>query len=328
MNIKFPVSWLRDYLSADVATKTLTEKLSLSGPSVEKIEKRGREFVLDVEVTSNRPDASSVFGLAREANAILSYQKIKSELIDPKGMDTILQIDTAKPLPLDVVIRDKKLCPRFTAIIVDNIKIGPSPAVIKNRLEASGIRSINNIVDITNYVMLETGQPMHAFDFDKIEGGRMTLRASRLDEKIKTLDDQVRLLPQGAIVIEDAKKLIDLCGIMGGANSQITRRTKRAVLFVQSYNPYTIRKTTQYLTFRTDAAARFEKSVDIENIPNVLRRAVYLAKKTAGAKIASELIDISEPKGEKPKEINLEGLKSLAIHTREKADHLAEHLIV
>lgn len=305
MNIKFPVSWLRDYLTADIAAKTLAEKLSLSGPSVEKIEKKGHELILDVEVTSNRPDASTIFGLAREAHAILSYQKIKSALTQPKGLDANLQIDTAKPLTLDVVIRDRKLCPRFTAIIVDNVKIGPAPAQVKNRLESSGIRSINNIVDITNYVMLETGQPMHAFDYDKVEGAKMTLRASKKGEKIKTLDDQNWVIPEGSIIIEDAKKIIDLCGIMGGANSQITKRTKRVILFVQSYDPYTIRKTTQALAFRTDAAARFEKGVDIENIPNVLRRAVYLAKRNAGAQIASELLDIYETKKERPKEVNL-----------------------
>ncbi len=305
MNIQFPVSWLRDYLKADIAAKTLAHKLSQSGPSVEKIEKKDRDYVLDIEVTTNRPDAFSVFGVAREAHAILSYEKIPSSLIEPKGFDTKLQLDTSKPLPLEVLIRDKKLCPRFTAIIVDNVKIGASPALIRSRLELSGIRAISNIVDITNYLMLETGQPMHAFDYDKIEGSKMVLRLSRPHEKLKTLDGQIRQLPEHSIVIEDTKKIIDLCGIMGGANSQITSRTKRVVLFVQSYDPISIRKTSQELAFRTDASSRFEKGVDLQNIPNVLKRAVYLAKKTAGAKIASELIDIHEAKKEKQKEINL-----------------------
>src|SRR3972149_7969323 len=168
MNIKVPVSWIRDYLKTDVAAKTLANILSASGPSVEKIKKVKEDYVFEIEVTSNRTDSASVFGLAREANAILSNLGEKSHLVNPKGIDLILEPDTANILNLDVAIKNPKLCPRFTAIVIDNVKIKPSPAVTQNRLIASGIRPINNIVDITNYIMLETGQPMHAFDFDKI----------------------------------------------------------------------------------------------------------------------------------------------------------------
>lgn len=292
MNIKIPVSWLRDYLKTDAAAKTIARDLTLSGPSVERIEKQGDDYIFDIEVTTNRPDAFSVFGIAREANAILTYNKQKSKLQNPEGINLNLDPDIKEKLNLDVTVTDPKLCPRFTAIIVSNIKIAPSPAVVRNRLTACGIRPINNVVDITNYVMLETGQPMHAFDFDKIKRAKMTLRATREGEKLTTLDGKIHKLPKGAIVIEDASRIIDLCGIMGGENSQITRRTKNVLLFAQSYDPLTIRKTTQILATRTEAAARFEKGVDLENILPVLSRAVFLAKKNAGAKIASELIDI------------------------------------
>lgn len=294
MNIRVPVSWLREYIKTDVAAKTLAGYLSLSGPSVERLAKQKGDIIYQIEATSNRHDLASVFGLAREANTILSYRGEKSQLVPPKGLNLILDPDTSSPLPLDVLIRNKSLCPRFTAIVVDNVKIEPSPALIRKRLEASGIRAINNMVDIANYIMLELGQPMHTFDYDKIKKNRMILRESNTGEKIKTLDGQVRKLPQNAIVIEDDSRLIDLCGIMGGENSQITRRTKRVVLFVQAYNRINIRKTTQFLSFRTEAAARFEKGVDIEAIPQALARAVYLSKKIAGAKIASELIDICQ----------------------------------
>ena len=300
MNIKIPISWIRDYLKTDVAAKTLANTLSASGPSVERIEKIKEDYVFDIEITSNRTDSASVFGLAREANAILSNLGEKSQLANPKGIDLVLDPDTANILNLDVVIKDPKLCPRFTAIVLDNVKIKPSPAIIQNRLKLCGIRPINNIVDITNYIMLETGQPMHAFDFDKIKGAKMVLRESTEGEKIVTLDKTVRKLPKGSIVIEDAERLIDLCGIMGGANSQISKRTKRVVLFVQTYDPKTIRKTTQSLAFRTEAASRFEKGVDLEGIPNALSRAVYLAKSNADAKIASELIDIYKVKAKTP----------------------------
>lgn len=299
MNIQFPISWLRDYLKTDTAAKTITSHLTASGPSVERMEKVGEDYVLDVEVTTNRPDAYSVFGIAREAHAILKSNGQKSTLLSPKGLTTSLDPDITNKAVLDVNVTNYNLCPRFTAIILE-VKIGESPAVIKNRLSASGIRPINNIVDITNYVMLELGQPMHAFDYDKINGSKMTLRPSHEGEKLTTLDGVKRNLPKETIVIEDTKHLIDLCGIMGGENSQITSRTKRVVFFVQAYDPVTIRRTTQALAFRTDAAARFEKGVDLENILPVLRRAVYLAKETAGAKIISELIDIYPKKQNTP----------------------------
>jgi len=292
MNIKIPISWLRDYLKTDLSAKTLANLLSVHGPSVEKLEKRAQDIIFDIEITANRFDTASIIGIAREAFAILAAQNQKSTLISPKGSNLNLQPERSNPLPLDVVIKDQSLCPRFTAIVVENIKIKPSPAYIKNRLEASGIRSINNIVDISNYLMLELGQPMHTFDYDKIKGAKMILRASKPKEKIKTLDGILRILPEGSIVIEDNLRLIDLCGIMGAANSRVTSRTKKVVFFVQAYNPLKIRKTTQSLAFRTDAAARFEKGVDIEGIPQAISKAVYLAKHTAGARIASELIDI------------------------------------
>lgn len=292
MNITIPISWLREYLKTDANAKKIAELLSLHGPTVEKIQKLKEDYLLDVETTSNRQDASSVFGLAREANAILNFNEQKSTLIEPKGINTSLLPDSKEKLTLEVTIQNPNLCPRFMAIILDNVKIKPSPALIKNRLEACGIRSINNIVDITNYVMLELGQPMHAFDFNKIKGAKMNLHESKKGESIKTLDGINHKLPEGSIVISDAEKLIDLCGIMGSANSQISTRSKRVLFFAQVYDSVHIRKTTQALAFRTEAAARFEKGTDVERIPEALANAVYLAKKTSGAKIASELIDI------------------------------------
>ncbi len=301
MNIKIPVSWLREYLKTDLAAKTLASYFSLSGPSVEKIEKVGQDYIFDIEITTNRFDAASVFGLAREGHAILSSLNEKTTLSAPKGTNLNLEPDTAKRLTLDVVIKKNSLCPRFTAIVIDNVKIKPSPAYIRNRLRACGIRAINNIVDISNYLMLEMGQPMHTFDFDKIKGAKMVLREAQQSEKITTLDGISRILPAGTIVLEDQNRLIDLCGIMGGANTSVTSRTKRVVIFIQSYDPVKIRKTSQALNFRTDASVRFEKGVDIESIPQALSRAVYLAKLTAGAKIASELVDIYKQKPEDKK---------------------------
>src|SRR3989338_8793225 len=305
MNIKIPLSWIREYLKTDVAAKTLTNLLSASGPSVEKIEKRREDFLFEIEVTTNRQDALSIFGIVRETHAILTSNNLKSTLNLPKGFGLNLDPDIANPLTLDVVVKNQNLCPRFTAIVISNVKIRQSPAFIRNRLASCGIRAINNIVDISNYIMLELGQPMHTFDYDKIKGAKMTLRKSRLGESIKTLDETVHKLPEGSIVIEDNERLIDLCGIMGGANSRVTSRTKGVVLFVQAYNQQLIRKTTQSLAFRTEASTRFEKGIDLEGILPALSRAVYLAKQTSGAKIASELIDIY-PQKQKAKTFKLD----------------------
>ncbi len=311
MNIKIPLSWIREYLKTDVAAKTLTNLLSASGPSVEKIEKRGEDFLLEIEITTNRQDALSVLGIVRETHAILTSNNLKSTFYSPKGFDLNLDPDITNPLTLDVKIVNQNLCPRFTAIVISNVKIRQSPAYIRNRLASCGIKTINNIVDISNYIMLELGQPMHTFDYDKIKGAKMTLRKSRPGESIKTLNETVHKLPEGSIVIEDEKRLIDLCGIMGGANSRVTSRTKRVVLFVQAYNEQLIRKTTQSLAFRTEASTRFEKGIDPEGILPALSRAVYLAKQTTGAKIASELIDIY-PQKQKVKtfKLNLSKLNS------------------
>lgn len=305
MNIKIPVSWLHDYLKTDAATKTVANLLSLSGPSVERIQKVKNDYVLEVEVTSNRVDAYSVFGLARETHAILAQNDIKSQLVPPPGLSLKLDPDSKAQAILEVLIKNPSLCRRFTAIVVDNVKIGPSPAYIKNRLALAGIRPINNIVDMSNYLMLELGQPMHTYDFDKIKKSKMIMREAEEGERITTLDGVTRKVPKGTIVMEDGDgRLIDLCGIMGGENTQISSRTKKVLLYVQSYDPVRIRKTTQALAFRTEAAAIFEKGVDIESIPQALSRSVYLAKQIAGARIASELIDI-ENKKPQPKSANL-----------------------
>jgi len=292
MNINVPVSWLKEYLKTDVAAKTLAKNLTLSGPSVEKIMRQGDDYIFDIEVTTNRSDAYSIFGIARESHAILQAQNLNSKLQNPKGLNIKLDPDSSKLLPLDVVIKSNNLCPRFSAVVVDNVKIGQSPAYIRNRLEASGVRAINNIVDISNYIMLELGQPMHTFDYDKIKGFKMILRKSQKFETIKTLDGISHKIPEGSIIIEDEERIIDLCGIMGGANSAVNSRTKRVVLFVQAYNSHSIRRTTQELAFKTEASSRFEKGIDIDGMLPALSRAVYLAKETAGAIIASELIDI------------------------------------
>ena len=292
MNILIPDSWLKEHLKTKANPRQIAKYLTLCSQTVDKINKINSDSVYDIEITTNRPDCLSVYGITRELNAILPQFGIKATLKDiPENKKEIPQIK--KSLPFKVKIAKSSLCPRFTALIFDNITIKPSPKKIQDRLEKSGVRALNNVIDISNYLMLELGQPMHTFDYDKIKGAKMILREAKKDEKIVTLDNETRKLPQGAIVIEDGDgRIIDLCGIMGGANSEVDEKTKRVLLFVQTYDPMKIRRTCQALVFRTEASARFEKGVDPGGVILAMKKAVTMFEKNCGAKVANNLIDI------------------------------------
>ena len=291
MNILILDSWLKEHLKTKASVKQIGEYLSLCSQSVEKIEKVGNNWLYDIEITTNRPDCLSVYGLARELAVILPRFNLPAKLLP---LETKHELNKSEEkLPLEVKITKPSLCPRFTALIFDQVVIKPSPKIVQERLEKSGIRAINNVVDISNYLMLELGSPMHTFDYDKIKDQKMILRESAGGEKITTLDGQVRPLPDGTMIIEDGEgRIIDLCGIMGGDNSQVDEKTKRVLLFVQTYDPVKIRQTCQKLAFRTDAASRFEKGVDPEGVMVAIKRAVEMFVENCEAKIASNLIDI------------------------------------
>jgi len=304
MNIKIPDSWLKEHLKTKATAKQIGEYLSLCSQSVEKITKVDHDWLYDIEITTNRPDCLSIYGIARELAVILPRFGITAKLNLLLINHQSLAID--HPLPLEVKITKPSLCPRFTALIFDNVVVKSSPKIVQERLEKAGIRAINNVVDISNYLMLGLGQPMHTFDYDKIKKAKMILRESAGGEKLTTLDGQVRPLPDGTIIIEDGEgRIIDLCGIMGGDNSQVDKKTKRVLLFVQTYGPFRIRQTCQKLAFRTDAASRFEKGVDPEGVMTAMERAIEMFEENCGAKIASNLIDIY-PNPPKPKTIKLD----------------------
>lgn len=292
MDIKVPLSWLKEYLKTDASAKEIAQALSACSQSVERITSRGQEKILEIEITTNRPDCLSVYGLCRELGAILprfNHQAIFKNL-DQK---TVNLPKIKKGFPLIIDIKDSSLCPRFTAVIFDNVKVGPSPKIVQDRLTHSGIRALNNVIDVSNYLMLELGQPMHTFDYDKIQKATMVLKESKKGESLTTLDGQKRVLPPGAIVIEDGDgRIIDLCGIMGGENSAVDSKTQRVLLFVQTYDPAKIRSTCQNLAFRTEAASRFEKGVDPEGVPLAIAKAISLFRQNCQAKVASEVFDI------------------------------------
>lgn len=293
MNILVPDSWLRDYLQTKATPRQIKEYLSLCGPSVERIHMEGKETIYDVEVTSNRPDSMSILGIAREAAAILPRFGIAAKLINDPYVSS-WHTPGVNKLKLSITT-DFSLNPRWTSVVIDNITVKDSPAWLKKKLELTGIRALNNVIDITNYLMRGLGQPAHAFDYNEIHGHTMILRAAKKGERITTLDGKTHTLPGGDIVIEDGSgRFIDLCGIMGAKNSSIRQSTKTVVLFLQTYDPVRIRRTSMELGHRTEAATLFEKGIDSELVLPCLTAGIELMKELTGGTVASKTYDLYE----------------------------------
>ncbi len=292
MNILIPDIWLRTYLKTKATPLEIKEYLSLCGPSIERIYGEGNECVYDIEITGNRPDAMSVMGVAREAATILPRFGIPATLTGDPYREKVVFPQAKNDLKLTLKT-DAELNPRWMSLIFDGVTVKTSPTWLTKYLELAGMRSLNNVVDITNFLMRAYGQPAHVFDYDAIEGHKMTLRASKKGEKLQTLDGKTHRLPGDDIVIEDKNgKLIDLCGIMGGENSSVTEHTKRVILFLQTYSPTHIRKTSMALGHRTEAAALFEKGLDTELVKPVFHKGMELMIELTGGKPASALIDL------------------------------------
>lgn len=312
MNILVPDSWLREFLITKATPDQIKEYLSLCGPSVERMHKEDGEVIYDIEVTGNRPDSMSILGIAREAAAILPRFGIAAKLKnDPYALKGFTLPGKVKPSQTKslTIKTDPTLNPRWTSVIMDNIKVGPSPTWLQKRLETTGIRSLNTIVDVTNYIMRAYGQPVHAFDYNQIlpKDGvpTMILRASTKGERVITLDGKTHNLPGDDIVIEDGSgRLIDLCGIMGAQNSSVKSSTKTIVLFMQTYEPTHIRKTSMSLAHRTEAAGLFEKGLDPELVLPSILRGIDLIGQVADGNVASKISDIY-PKPYKPYAVNV-----------------------
>jgi len=291
MQILIPDSWLREFIETDATPKQIQTALSLCGPSVDRLHKKGSDYVYDIEVTTNRVDMMSVIGIARECAAILPRFGYSAKF---KIKNLKLKIATLDKVGYLNVKVDKNLCPRFSAVLIKNIKVGESSKLIRERLELCGLRSLNNVIDISNYLMLEMGQPVHTFDYDKIVAHKMILRESKKEEKITTLDNKEFVLQGGDIVIEDgSSKLIDLCGIMGGQNSSVDPNTKNVLLFVQVYEPTHIRKTSMGLAHRTGAAVLFEKGLPTENVLPTLEKGLKMFGGTTSPVL--DILNIKEP---------------------------------
>ncbi len=249
--------------------------------------------VLELEITPNRPDCLGVYGVAREVHAALGSPLAPPPWAQDPGAG---DIGTA-PAGIEVSVEDPELCPRFTARVFENVSIGPSPAWLKARLAAAGQRSISNVVDITNYVMLLSGHPLHAFDLDRIAGGRLTVRAARDGERLTTLDGQDRPLDPDMTVIYDADGPTSLAGVMGGLRSEVEDSTTRVLLEVATWNGPQINRTSSRLDLRSEASSRFEKGLPREGCLEALAVATTLMHELTGARLVPGTVDVGEPLG-------------------------------
>mgnify|MGYP004503174393 FL=1 len=247
-----------------------------------------KEDIIDFEITPNRPDCLSIEGLGRETAVSL-----EKEFKNPRKTIDELKIEDKKEIEgLKVDITAPDLCYRYIARVVKNVKVGPSPKWMVRRLNACGVRSINNIVDITNYVMLEMGQPMHAFDINSIEGKHITVRRAKNNEKITTLDKQERILDENDLVISDEKKAVAIAGVMGGLNSEIESDTNTVVFESAVFYGGAVRKTAKKVGLRTESSARFEKGLSPENALRAINRAVELVEKLNAGDVLDGKIDV------------------------------------
>ncbi|MDD5533836.1 MAG: phenylalanine--tRNA ligase subunit beta, partial [Syntrophales bacterium] len=257
-----------------------------------------RDVILDIGITPNRPDCLSMIGVAREIAAMTGRRLRLPEILMTEDDEDINGITS-------VEILDADLCPRYTARIVKNVKIRPSPFWMRRRLESAGLRAINNVVDVTNFVMLECGQPLHAFDYRFLKEGRIVVRKSRQGETFVSLDEKERTLRADTLMICDGVEPVAIAGIMGGLNSEIKEDTRRVLLESAYFNPTSIRKSSRWLGMSTDAAFRFERGIDPEGVVRALNRAAQLIADLSGGAICRGYIDQHPGKIDSPRDIPL-----------------------
>ncbi|CAN5823734.1 phenylalanine--tRNA ligase subunit beta [soil metagenome] len=277
-------NWLRELTGTTLTPVELRARLTMVGLAIDAVEEKNGNSVLDVEVPSNRPDCLSHVGIAREV-AVVEWGMVRASCSKPapiKGRAGDLT---------SVEIRDPELCPRYAARLVRGVNIAPSPAWLAKRLEEIGQRPINNVADITNYVLHELGQPLHAFDFVKLGGQRIVVRRATAGEKLKTLEGVERTLDANMLVIADAERPVALAGIMGGENSEISLQTKDVLIESAYFNPDSVRQTARKLGLDTEASRRFERGGDCENVLRAQNRCVELICEIAGGAATEDVID-------------------------------------
>ncbi len=281
--MKVSYNWLKEYINFSAKPQDLADKLTMAGLEVKGIDGKNGDFIYEVEITSNRPDWLCLYGIAREIQALygLKLKSFKPSL--PKS---------AKSEKPSITIEDKKGCARYVGIIIDGVQPAGSPKGLAQKIESSGLRQVNNIVDITNFCLLESGQPLHAFDYDKLEGGKIIVRRARKGEEIITIDGIKRALDEEILVIADAKKPVAIAGIMGSRDTEVSFSTKKVLLESAYFDPVLIRRAAKKLGISSEASYRFERNVDIGGCLAAAERAASLICESAKAKSVSKPSDL------------------------------------
>ncbi len=286
--MKISLDWLKDYVDYTGTVAELVELLTHVGFPVEETHQVGDDWMLDVEVTSNRPDCLGHIGIAREvaAAAGLSWRLPEVNLVE----------DDPKDVSEYAVVKDEALdlCSRYTARVVTGVKVGPSPDWMVRRLETIGLRSINNVVDITNYILMEIGQPIHSFDYNRLENGMIIVRRADEEEVIETIDHTQHKLNADMLVIADASRPVAVAGVMGGVDSEVSEETSIILMESAHFNPLSVRKTSRALALSSDSSFRFERNVDWEMAEWASQRSCALLRELAGGKIARGVIDLQD----------------------------------
>ncbi len=277
--------WLRELTETELNPQEVRERLTMVGLAIDAVETHGDDAVIDVEVPSNRPDCLSHVGIAREVAVIENGRVQLPSDRPPKREGKSIELTS-------VEIKDPDLCPRYAARLVRGVKIGPSPDWLTKRLETIGQRPINNVADITNYVLHELGQPLHAFDFHNLGRQRIVVRRATAGEKLRTLDGIDRVLTADMLVIADAEKPVALAGIMGGEESEISASTTDVLIESAYFDPNLVRRTARALGMDTEASRRFERGADRENVLRAQQRSVELICELAGGLATEDAIDV------------------------------------
>lgn len=295
--MKISLEWISQYLPGPLAAEQAADALTNGGLPVELIERHGDDAVIDVEVTSNRGDCLSHVGIARELSALLGRKFLD---VAPRAAESTEPVDKAT----SVTIEAPDLCPHYTARVLRNVKVGPSPAWMARRLEAVGLRPINNVVDVTNYVMFEMGQPLHAFDFDKLDGRRVVVRRAGEKETLVSIDGHQRTLAPDMLVIADASRPVALAGVMGGRDSEVSSATTSILLESARFDPLCVRKTARRLSMKSDSSYRFERGIDPTLPERASLRAAQLILEIAGGELLRGFAFAGES-GHSPRKITL-----------------------
>src|SRR6202522_4449936 len=317
--MKVVYNWLKEFVEAKESAEDLRARLSLVGIAVDAIDDTVAGPVLDAEITANRPDCLGHLGIAREVAAIY---RVPLKPLHPN----LKEITEKAAGATRVEIEAPELCGRFTARVIRGVKVQPSTDWLRQRLEAIGEKSINNVVDVTNYVMFEVGHPLHAFDFDKLAEHQLVVRRAQPGEKIKTLDGGEHKLTKDMCVIADAQRAVSIGGIMGGANSEISLSTKDILIECAWFDPISIRRSAKALGLRTEASYRFERGADPEMTELASRRAAELIQQVAGGEVLAGVVDIY-PHREPEKTIELSRKELLRVMGADVPDRDIEDIL-